>query len=88
MSVCVYVDCKTNSLCIWVNKVSYLILSYLNDLNGIANAAVTGVSQRIDVVIGSFEMSRQPTCVLCGPIYLFVLVFYVMLFYFVFEGIV
>ena len=30
-------------------------------LNGIANAAVTGVSQRIDVVIGSFEMSRQPT---------------------------
>ena len=57
------------------------------DLNGIANAAMTGVSQRIDVVIGSFEMSRQPTCVLCGPIYLSI-VFYVMLFYFVFEGIV
>ena len=65
--------------------------SPVNDLNGIANAAVTGVSQRIDVVIGSFEMSRQPTCVLCGT-YLFVcfmsIVFYVMLFYFVFEGIV
>ena len=49
--------------------------SRVNDLNGIANSAMTGVSQRIDVnvVIGSFEMSRQPTCVLCGPIYLFVL---------------
>ena len=31
MSVCVYVDCKTNSLCIWVNKVSYIscIISYM-----------------------------------------------------------
>ena len=47
--------------------------SPVNNLNGIANAAMTGVSQRIDVVMGSFEMSRQPTCVLCGPIYLFVL---------------
>ena len=43
-----------------------------------------GVSQRIDVVIGSFEMSRQPTCVLC----FMSIIFYVMLFYFVFEGIV
>ena len=59
--------------------------SPVNDLNGIANAAMTGVSQRIDVVIGSFEMCFVWT-------YLFVcfmsIVFYVMLFYFVFEGIV